>query len=166
MIPTIRTERLTLRAYRFADFPAYRDFLAGPRARFMSGPHGAETAWAWFCNDTASWQLFGFGGLMIEAPDGTLVGGVNVTQGPDFPEPELGWFLFDGAEGKGYATEAAIALRDALIGGLSSLVSYIDPENTPALRLAERLGARPDATAERPAGLDGLVLRHRGRVTA
>ncbi|QQA43432.1 GNAT family N-acetyltransferase [Pelagovum pacificum] len=166
MIPTIRTERLTLRPYRFEDFPAYRDFLAGPRSRFMSGPHGAETAWAWFCNDTASWQFFGFGGLMIEAADGTLAGGVNITQGPDFPEPELGWFLFDGAEGKGYATEAALALRDALIADLPSLVSYIDRGNAPALRLAKRLGAERDAQAATPGGLGCLVLRHRVRVAS
>ncbi len=77
----------------------------------MGGPHGIRTAWEYFCNDTAQWTLFGHGGLMI-VPNGmdTPIGQVAVCHGPIFPEPELGWFLYAGHEGKGFATEAAAAV--------------------------------------------------------
>ncbi|WP_246710116.1 GNAT family N-acetyltransferase [Martelella soudanensis] len=162
-IPVIETERLRLRRLDFADWPAYFAFLASERARYMSGPHSAETAWAFFCNDIAQWSLFGHGALMFEDRDtGATLGQVALCQGPLFPELELGWFVYDGAEGKGYVLEAAAAMRDwgfeAL--GIAECVSYIDPENTRSIRLAERLGARldPDAPAPHPAT---LVYRHR-----
>ncbi|MNL85118.1 hypothetical protein D3C87_2133150 [compost metagenome] len=45
--------------------------------------------------------------------------------------------------------------------GLKTLVSYIAPPNVRSIRLAERLGAVPDVTAERQAGdEDDLVFRH------
>lgn len=159
MIPTLTTRRLTLRPYRIEDFPAYRDFVTSDRARFMGGPHPDATAWAWFCNDTASWALYGFGGLMIEA-EGAPVGCVTVTQGPDFPEPEIGWFLFEGNDGEGYATEAARAFYALLAPRLPSLVSYVDAANTRAIRLAERLKAVPDPDAATPNGDPCLVYRY------
>lgn len=160
MIPTLTTRRLALRPYRIEDFPAYRAFVTSDRARFMGGPHPEATAWAWFCNDTASWALYGFGGLMIES-EARPVGCVTVTQGPDFPEPEIGWLLFEGFEGKGYATEAARALRALLAPRLPSLVSYVDPDNARAIRLTERLAAVRDPEAATPGGLGCLVFRHK-----
>ncbi|MEJ1992701.1 MAG: GNAT family N-acetyltransferase [Maritimibacter sp.] len=163
-IPTISTPRLTLRAPKFADFEHYAAFLASDRAGFMHGPLPRETAWSWFCNDTAHWTLFGYGALMIEA-EGQLAGQVAVTSGIQFPEPELGWFLFDGFEGKGYAGEAALALRDWVYThcGLTTLVSCIDPANTASIKLATSLGAINDPDAPRPAGEspdETLVYRH------
>jgi RimJ/RimL family protein N-acetyltransferase len=79
-----------------------------------------------------------------------------------FPEKELGWLLYEGFEGKGYATEAARAMRDWAFGpgGLASLVSYFDPENARSMAVAQRLGAvlDPDAPVQ-DAG--DVVYRHR-----
>lgn len=161
MIPVLRTERLTLRAPTMADFPAYAGFVTGPRTAFMGGPHKAETAWAWFCNDVAQWTLKDMGGLIVTRAD-RAIGQVAVCHNPEFPEPELGWFLFDPAdEGQGFATEAAAALRDWALGprGLPTLVAYVDAENAPSRRLAERLGAALDADAATPAGMATLVYR-------
>ncbi|WP_417248443.1 GNAT family N-acetyltransferase [Celeribacter sp.] len=162
--PTITTPRLTLRAPRLEDFETYADFCASARSVYMDGPHDREKAWAWFCNDTAHWALFGYGGLMIEV-DGALAGQVAVTKGIGFPETELGWFLFDGFEGQGYAAEAAFALRDWVYENtdLDTLVSYVSPQNTASAALAERLGATRDVDAARPAGEtadDCIVFRH------
>ena len=65
------------------------------------------------------------------------------------------------AEGKGYAFEAAIAMRDWAFQErkLKTLVSYIDPDNSRSIRLAERLGATIDEHA-RPQHPDDLVYRH------
>ena len=161
MIPTLTTQRLTLRATRMSDFPAYRDFVTSARARFMGGPHDAAKAWDWFCNDTAQWHLLNMGGLIVTL-NGQPIGQVALCHGPIFPEPELGWFLFNAAhEGQGYATEAAAVLRDWALGprGLGSVVSYIDPANAASLALARRLGGRPDPQAATPGGLACLTWR-------
>lgn len=131
----------------------------------MDGPHDRDKAWTWFCNDTAHWALFGYGGLMIETDDGQLAGQVAITKGIAFPEPELGWFLFDGFEGRGIATRAATALRDWTFANadLPALVSYIAPQNAASIALAERLGATLDPNAPRPGDEtpdDCLVYRH------
>lgn len=154
LAPTIRTQRLTLRPYRVEDFEAYEAFVGSPRAQYMDGPLDRKTAWAWFCNDTASWAFYGFGCLMAEV-DGRPVGAVGATQGIQFPEPEFGWFIFDAAdEGKGYALEASIALRDWIYenSALETLVSCIDVNNAASIALATRLGAVHDPRAALPAG--------------
>ena len=161
MIPALTTARLTLRAPQMADFPAYRGFVTSPRAVFMGGPHDAATAWNWFCNDVAQWQLLGMGALIVTF-QGRAVGQVAVCHGPQFPEPELGWFLFDPAdEGQGLATEAAVAMRDWALGprGLPTVVAYIDPANHASRRLAARLGGAMDSAAATPGGLACLTYR-------
>jgi RimJ/RimL family protein N-acetyltransferase len=159
--PTLHTARLTLRPPRMEDFPAYRTFLMSDRARYMGGPHDAPMAWNWFCNDTAQWPLLGMGALMI-TEGGAAIGQVAVCHGPIFPEPELGWFLYGGHEGVGYATEAATAMRDWAFGtrGLTTLVSYVDPVNAASARVALRLGAVIDPAAATPDNDPCTVYRH------
>jgi RimJ/RimL family protein N-acetyltransferase len=161
-IPTLKTERLTLRAPVVDDFPAYAALMASSRAAGMGGPFDTRAAWGIFCHDVALWQLFGHGGLMIDlGSTGACVGQVGINHGPLFPEKELGWQLYEDCEGKGYATEAARALRDWAFGtlGLRTLVSYIDPGNTRSAAVAERLGAVLDPAAAKQDPGD-LVYRH------
>ena len=162
MIPTLTTDRLTLRPYSLADFPAYAACLASPRARFMGGPLDTAGAWSYFTNDVAQWPLLGLGALLICPGGGTPVGQVAVCHGPIFPEPELGWFLYDGNEGQGFAFEAARALCDWALGprALTALVSYIAPANHASIRLAERLGGWRDDAAATPAGIKPLTYRY------
>ena len=159
--PTIRTERLILRAPVAGDFPDYAAFLVSERAQHMGGPYDRRGAWGLFCHDVAQWALFGHGALMIDLPDGICLGQVGINHGPLFPEKELGWLIYAGHEGKGYASEAAAAFRDWAFGqlGLETLVSYVDPRNQRSIAVAERLGARLDANADRT-DQDDLVYRH------
>ena len=92
---------------------------------------------------------------------GECVGQVGINHGPLFPEKELGWQVYEGHEGNGYATEAARALRDWAFDalGLPSLVSYIDPSNFRSVALAERLGAVLDPAAPKQ-DPDDHVYRH------
>lgn len=161
-IPTLRTRRLLLRPMVEADFPAYRDMMASQRSAFMGGPVEARFAWGMFCHDIACWTLFGHGGLMIDVvATNECVGQVGINHGPLFPEKELGWLLYDGFEGQGYVTEAAVALRDwAFVElRLPSLVSYFDPANIRSIAVAERLGAVRDDAAPRQDPED-VVYRH------
>ena len=160
--PTLMTERLVLRPMRHGDFPAYAALMASPRARYMGGPYDTAAAWGLFCHDAGGWVLFGHGALMLELrAGGETVGQVGLNAGPLFPETELGWLLYDGHEGQGYATEGAARLRDWAFAELpiESLVSYTDPQNEASKAVALRLGAVPDADAPRQDPED-CVFRH------
>jgi len=161
-IPKIETERLHLRPATMADWPDYCALMESDRACFMGGPHSRQNAWGMFCNDVAQWNLFGHGALMFDLKDsGESLGQVAINAGPMFPEHEIGWLVYPHVEGKGYAFEAATAMRDWAFTALnlSTLVSYIDPENHRSIKLAERLGAKRDDNARRPEPAT-LVYRH------
>ena len=161
-IPTITTDRLMLRPPVLDDFAGLAALLASDRAQYMGGPYDGIGAWRVFCQDIALWQMFGHGALMVDLREsGACVGQVGINHGPLFPEKELGWLLYDGYEGRGYAVEAAMALRDWGFAELKleSLVSYIDSNNKPSMAVAERLGAVLDPTAPKHDPED-LVYRH------
>ncbi|MGE0658724.1 MAG: GNAT family N-acetyltransferase [Reyranellaceae bacterium] len=160
--PIIRTDRLLLREPILADWPAFAEVMTSDRAKYMGGPFSIGQAWGTFCHGVALWQLFGVGNLSIELRDTKqCIGQIEINQGPRFPEPELGWQIQVEAEGKGYAFEAAVALRDWAFRErkVETLVSYIGPENSRSIRLAERLGATLDEKA-RPQDPGDLVYRH------
>ncbi len=162
--PRIVTDRLVLRPHRAEDFEAFVEFFASDRARHVGG-YGSPRARLWygFAADVGSWPLIGFGGWAIEErATGALAGQVALGKPDHFPERELGWLLFDGFEGRGYAFEAARAARDFAFAtlGWDAAVSYIDPANARSIALARRLGAVEDRDAAR-LDPDDVVYRHR-----
>lgn len=165
LIPTLDTGRLTLRAPVRADFDAYAAMLADPRTAFMGGPYTRRGAWDLFCNMIANWHLSGFGGWLIDAGDGQVVGEISIWYPAHYPEPELGWTLTQEAEGKGYAHDAARAALNWYWSqsNAESIVSYIHPKNARSEALARRLGATPDPAAPLPIGdtaAETSVFRH------
>ncbi|WP_405049216.1 GNAT family N-acetyltransferase; N-acetyltransferase [Rhizobium sp. NLR13a] len=124
------------------DFAAYARLMASPRSTGMGGPFDAR-GMGDVLHDVALWRLFGHGALMIDLVEtGECIGQVGINHGPLFPEKEPGWFVYGGHEGRGYATEAAFALRGWAFETLKlpSLVSYIAPGNAASVAVAERLG--------------------------
>lgn len=142
-IPQIETARLILRAPRISDWSMLEPIWTTDRAAHIGGPFDPEDAWLDFNQIVAGWLLRGHGGLTVcDKSDGTVLGLVVLGHEYGDPAPELGWLLTAAAEGKGYATEAAAALRDlgrSLYG--EGFVSYIAVENAASVRVAERLGA-------------------------
>ncbi len=162
MIPTLETERLRLRPITMDDWPDYLAMMQSERSSGLGGPLSVKMAWSYFCHDTAQWFLLGHGALMIEdRASAETLGQVAINHGPLFPEPELGWFVYYKAEGKGVAFEAARRLRDWARSErkLPTLVSYTSADNYRSHRLAERLGGVLDNEAARPE-VDDLVFRH------
>lgn len=163
--PTLTTERLTLRPQQMSDFAVLRDFYASDRSKSVGGPLESKHLWYGFAADTGCWELQGFGAWAIELnSDQTYIGRITLNGPPNFPEREIGWMLFDGFEGQGYAFEAATAARDCLFAtmGWTTVVSYIAPDNARSAALAARLGASIDEAAfgSFPAYPDTLVYRH------
>ena len=143
-LPVIETARLRLRAPRLSDFDAWAEVLTGPAGVHMGGPFDRDDAFVEFLASTGTWLLRGHEPLTVEdKTTGATLGFVLIGFEPGDLEPELGWFVIPAAKGKGFAQEAALALRDHAFGplGMTRLVSYIDPDNAPSRRLAARLGA-------------------------
>jgi RimJ/RimL family protein N-acetyltransferase len=164
-IPTLSTERLTLRAPRPADFPGYAAFYASDRSVYEDGPLSRIAAWKEFAAAAAGWTLRGYGSLSIEErATRAYAGEVGIYHLANYPEPEIGWMVVQAAEGRGIAHEAASVLRAWAYDrfGWTSLVSYIDAGNVRSIRLAERLGARLDTAAAPPEDEACLVFRHPG----
>jgi len=165
-VPHLETARLTLRAPRLADYPAYEAVFTSDRARYIGGPYDAAGAYADFCQGCAGWLLRGAGmwTICLKGSD-TALGWVYLWQEWQDPEPEIGWVLTGAAEGRGYAAEAAEAVLPHAVAlyGVGGFVSYIDAGNDRSARLAERLGARRDPAAEAVHGeADLLIFRHFG----
>ncbi len=143
-IPVLETSRLTLREPREADLSAMADFAMSARARFVGGPYTRDQVWGGILYMIGHWALRDYGWwTMIDRGSGIIVGRCGVSFPIDFPEPELGWQIYDGFEGQGFAFEAALAARAHVRAnnGLGSLISMIDSDNTRSLALAKRLGA-------------------------
>ena len=151
LVPLVKTERLMLRGPRLSDFPALAEIAAGPRSVYIGGPMERDTAWSEFAGMVANWYLHGHGAWTIEdAATCQVLGFVLLGLEPGNNEVELGYVLTEAAEGKGIASEAVAAVRDwaAAELNLTDLVSYIDRGNARSIRLAERLNAKRDPTAE------------------
>ena len=149
IIPTLHTDRLTLRTPAMADWPVYCAFITGPRAVGAGGILDEKQAFRSFAAILGHWHLKGFGWWIIEH-QGQPVGYSGVHNPPNKADMELGWGLFDGQEGKGFALEAAQAgLRYAKsVLTPRRLVSYIIDGNTPSEKLARKLGATPEGPAQ------------------
>lgn len=146
MIPVLETERLRLRGWMAADFDALVDFYADEDlTRYVGGTSDRWDGWRRFSAMAGHWTLRGHGLWAVETKaDQRLVGWCGLLSPEGWPEPEIGWSLFAGEHGRGYATEAALRARDYAYRdlGWTTLMSLVHPDNRPSIRVAERLGAR------------------------
>ena len=152
-IPVLETERLTLRAPVLDDLKPMAAFFESERSRYVGGPRDASGSYTSLVSRLGHWVLNGYGLWHItEKSSGAFIGWTGMIFAPGWDEPELGWTLLDGAEGKGYAYEAACTARQyaAQHQGMNGVISYIAPANARSIVLAQRMGA----TFER----DGEVL--------
>lgn len=147
-IPTVETARLRLRAPIPSDFAAYAEFRLSERTRILGGPNPRDEAFHMICALVGHWHMRGFGRWMVadRATDAPL-GVVGLYYPDGWPEPEIGWQVFDGAEGKGVAHEAAVAARDFAYDtlGWRRVVSLIVPTNARSIALAQRMGCTREA---------------------
>ncbi|MFL5959336.1 MAG: GNAT family N-acetyltransferase [Gaiellaceae bacterium] len=156
----VATERLVLRKPRPDDAPGLLDAYADVEVvRYISDGSTATLAEVeegieqWL----ERWEEWGLGFFSLERrDDGRVLGRAGfVRWDPETwqvggTETELGWLLARKHWGHGYATEAALALRDWALGErrLSRLVSLIQHENVRSIRVAEKLGERYERDVE------------------
>lgn len=162
----VETERLQLRQWKEQDFAPFAEYYADKeKAKYVGGQKKLDAAWRHFALQIGHWQLKGFGYWAVdETVTGNFIGCVGLWQSAGWPELELGYWLLHQYQGKGYAREAAIACREYARQVLraESLVSYIDPNNTRSMKLAESLGAKREGTIELLEHGPHHVYRHFG----
>lgn len=151
-VPTLTTDRLTLRAHVATDFEPLAAFYAdAPRSTGFGGPLNRSDAWRWFALSIGHWALHGYGYWTVElTATGEVCGIVGLWNPEGWPEPELGWAMFENSEGKGFAYEAALKVREFAYDslGFTTLTSLIIPGNIRSEVLAKRVGATYERTFE------------------
>ncbi|WP_373355714.1 GNAT family N-acetyltransferase [Pseudoroseicyclus sp. CXY001] len=146
-LPPLQTERLELRLPGPDDLGPAIAFGQSERTRFIGGRTEPFGAYRGVLASIGHWTLRDYGMWAVHLREtGEMIGRIGVIF-HDFPggwtEPELGWQLFDGFEGKGYALEAARAAKADYHARITRhpLISHIDPKNTRSAALARRMGA-------------------------
>ena len=150
--PTIVTDRLRLLPLRTDDAEemaaalsdaALYEFIGGAPptpgelrelyARWIGGPPRADEGWL-------NWAI-----RLVE--DGTLVGHVQATVLSDGAQADVAWILGSPWQGRGYASEAAIAMIRWLESeGVQAITAHVHPRHAASARVAERAGL--EATGE------------------
>ncbi len=153
LIPTLTTNRLTLRAPQMQDFEAYAEFRATDRVKWQGGPNTRDESFDRFCSVIGMWHLRGFGPwLVADKETNTALGLVGLFYPEDWPEPEITWGVFENGEGRGVAFEAAVETRRYAYDVLKmpALVSLTMPQNERSRRLAQRMGANHESDFHHP----------------
>lgn len=110
-----------------------------------------EQAWAAMETNLGQWALRGYGMFALQhTADRRLVGVAGVLHPAEWPEAELAYSLAQEFWGQGLAVEAVRAARDWAVAhhGFARFASFILPENSRSVRVAEKLGAMREGMVE------------------
>jgi RimJ/RimL family protein N-acetyltransferase len=148
-----RTDRLTFRPARVADLPdvfAYR--CLEEVGQWMPGRPTSYDEWLLLMDKEA------MGRTMVLELDGRVIGDLylhvengwaqyEVRDGGENTQAEIGWCLSPDHQGQGYITEAVTELVRLCFEdlGIRRLAAVAFAENTPSLRIMEKLGMRREA---------------------
>jgi RimJ/RimL family protein N-acetyltransferase len=156
-VPTLSGERVTLRPWREEDAPAV--FAACQdqeiqRWTNVPAPYLPEHA-ASFVSDFAREQwMAGLGAAFCVAapPDDAVLGSCSLMDvDARHLVAEVGYWVAPWARQQGAASSALASLSTWALGdlGLARLELYIEPENHPSVRVAERCGFKLEGVMQR-----------------
>jgi len=140
------TARLRIRALEEDDWRAVHEYLSG------SGMRDFVPEWPKTAEETRAFVGRNLHGearqhALVLRNEGRVIGhvGFHPWFGPE--TYEIGWAVARGQQGRGFATEAALALLahgfETL--GLHRIVATCQPQNTASVRVMEKLGLRREA---------------------
>lgn len=155
----IETPRLLIREWQPQDRPAFARMATDPEMmRYITGGEAmpAERIDGFFGRQQGHLEACGLCmGAMVLRASGEIVGTAGAQPLDRLPGHDLGWWVWKDHWRRGYATEAAAAIRDhALrVAGLPRIHAVIDPDNHASRGVAGKIGMRLSArtTADRTA---------------
>lgn len=142
----IETERLTLRHLTADDLDWMHAILGDSETvRYYPEPFSLEKTREWITWCLEYYKKPGYGLLAVilretRMPIGDC--GLTLQEVDGVERNEIGYHFSREHWGKGYASEAAAAMRDYAFGILkmNELISWMPPENKPSRMVAERIG--------------------------
>lgn len=150
----IETDRLKLVLPAASHLPAYVAYCDSARSRYVGGPYAPAKAFEKFCAMAGHWTMRGFGRFVLTLKaSGQPIGHVGALQFDVSELPDLTWTLWDGAfEGQGFAYEAVKSYLDhpQSAPGSGTFLIRIEEDNQRSLKLAHRIGAERENTAQPP----------------
>ena len=153
---TLETPRLQLRPMSSHDFDALHEIFADPRvmAAFDSEPFTAGQMQRWLQRNLEHQARLGYGLFsVIEKATGRLIGdcGLEQMEVEGQVVAELGYDFRSDVWGQGFATEAAVAVRDFAfqVLRLPRLISLMRVGNVASQRVAGKVGMRREVEFER-----------------
>jgi len=163
----LETERLILRPFTLDDLDAFAAMSADARVmQFLAidgKPSSRFDAWRSLAGIVGHLALRGFGMFAIEErASGAFVGRAGPWEPEGWPDFEIGWALRSEYWGRGYATEAVKRCIEYSFTELNRahLSSFIAPENTRSIQVAERVGERMERDTVLPHMPDRKVLQY------
>jgi ribosomal-protein-alanine N-acetyltransferase len=110
-IPVLLTERLRLRSWSDSDVEMLERIYAKPEVtQFFSTVRLEPVS---FEEIRAHWHRHGFGSWAVaDRKTGQFLGSIGLAFPGHWPTPEISWVLDPRVWGRGYATEAALAIVD------------------------------------------------------
>lgn len=152
----IQTERLLLRRWREEDREPFAAMNADPEVmQYMLSPMTREQSDGFVDRIEQFFEARGYGLWAVERTDAEqFIGYVGLWEAPAevhfAPALEIGYRLGREHWGQGYATEAALTVRDTAFGplGLENVLSFTAEINTPSRAVMERIGLRRDVDGD------------------
>ena len=142
----IVTERLILREMKSEDFDSLYKVLADRDImRFYPYTFDEKRVRDWIDRNVARFRVFGFGLWSVCLKDsGEMIGecGLTMQNIGGMIKPEIGYHIRADQQRKGYAKEAAIAVRDWAFENtpFREIYSYMKGANIPSVRTAMAYG--------------------------
>ena len=150
-IPNLKTERLILRGPKAEDSENVAAFFGDKeRSWGFGGRLNRNDAWRLFASMIGHWLLNGHRYWTGESLDKQPEGIVGIWGPEGWPEPELGWVMAAGNEGRGHARDAAEEMRGYTYNtlGFETFNSNIFPGNDRSIGLAEWQGGHYERSFE------------------
>ena len=139
--------RLRMRLPSEGDWSALHAYYGdADSVRYTVGaPLTQAQTWRTLAGMVGHWAWRGYGPYtLLDKDDDSVLGVAGLWFPNDWPEPEIKWALLPAARGRGYAAEAARAVRAMAREHLPGvrLISLIALGNEASVRVAQAAGAR------------------------